>query len=238
MSDPDDKIKEYDHVSKALQVCGYPKRLIEGVIRRRQMRQSTSTSSSKKSAKSTQPHFRRHMVVIPYVKGLSEKVQRIYRRHGIQCALKPHNTLRSLLVRPKDPRPVLETSDCVYRIPCTNCDIPYIGETSRHLKHRLKEHQDSVKTVATQKYTRSRVSQDNREEHKSALADHAALSNHVIDWDNTSLLATHCSNKKGRWIREAIHVRSEVNGTLNRNEGGYELSRCWDSLLLSADRRA
>ena len=235
ISDPDDRKEEYKHVCKALQVCGYPKRVIEGVIRRRNIRQSRPTKP-KKNATSPQAQYRKHMVVIPYVKGLSEKVQRIFKKHDIHCAFKPHNTLRSMLVRPKDPRPALETSDCVYKIPCANCEVPYIGETSRHLKHRLKEHQDSVKAVAARKFTRSRVPQAKEEEHKSALADHAAQCNHVIDWKNTSVLASHCSNKKGRWIQEAIHVRAEKKGTLNRNEGGYELSRCWDSLLRSCDR--
>ena len=67
--------------------------------------------------------------------------------------------LRSMLVRPKDTRPRLDTSHLVYKIPCANCDTPYIGETGRHLRCRLKEHQDSVKTVASQKFTRSRKSQ-------------------------------------------------------------------------------
>ncbi len=31
-------------------------------------------------------------------------------------------------------------------------------------------------------------------------------------------------------------VRSEKKGTLNRNEGGYELSHTWDALLVSCDR--
>ena len=232
VSDPGDLAAEIEHVRKALQVCGYPKRVIDEVIRRRKIAK-TKPTTAKKNVQPTTSQYR-HMAVIPYVKGLSEKVLRIFKRHGIQCALKPNNTLRSMLVRPKDPRPLLETSDCVYRIPCTNCDTPYIGETSRHLKVRIKEHQDSVGTVATRKYTRARASQATEEEHKSALADHAAQLNHTIDWDNTSLLATHCSNKKGRWIREAIHVRSEKKGTLNRNEGGYELSHTWDSLLLAS----
>ena len=31
-------------------------------------------------------------------------------------------------------------------------------------------------------------------------------------------------------------VRSEKKGTLNCNEGGYELSHTWDALLVSRDR--
>ena len=87
--------------------------------------------------------------------------------------------------------------------------------------------------MASQKFTRSRKSQAKDKEEKSALADHAAQRNHVINWDKTSVLASQCHNKKGRWIREAIHVRAHGKGTLNRNKGMYELPHTWDSLLMT-----
>ena len=37
VSDPDDLTAEIEHVRKALQVCGYPKRVIDNVIRRRKI---------------------------------------------------------------------------------------------------------------------------------------------------------------------------------------------------------
>ena len=227
-SDPADKTEEYNHVSTALQRCGYSSKVIQNVIQGR----TKSTSKPKKSSGNiSSSKERKTMVVVPYVKGLSEKVQRIFKRHGIHCAMKPANTLRSMLVRPKDPRQLLDNSDVVYRIPGKNCDSPYIGETGRHLKCRISEHQASVKKVANRKYTRSRKLQADQEENKSALADHAAQTNHTIDWDNAKILASHCTNKKGRWIRESIWVRSERAGTVNRDEGGYLLPHVWDSLL-------
>ena len=174
------------------------------------------------------------MVVVPYVKGLTEKTRRIFQRHDIHCAMKPMNSLRSLLVRPKDKRPLLNTSDCVYRIPCGGCKASYVGETSRHLNDRLKEHQASVKKACKSRHTRSRAAAAATETHSSALADHAAQENHVVDWDNTEVLASGCSNKKGRWVREAIHVREQQQPTLNRNDGMYQLNHVWDSLLNNA----
>ena len=44
----------------------------------------------------------RGMVVIPYVEGVSEKIKRIYSKHGIHTAMRPTNTLKSILVHPKD----------------------------------------------------------------------------------------------------------------------------------------
>ena len=98
----------------------------------------------------------------------------------------------------------------------------------------MKEHSDSVAKVANKKFTRHRASQSTDEANKSACADHAAQRNHVIDFDNASVLASHQQHKLARQIRESIWVRSQPHGTFNRNEGGYELSRTWDSLLQSA----
>ena len=99
---------------------------------------------------------------------------------------------------------------------------------------RVKEHSDSVAKVANQKFTRRRASESTDEVNKSACADHAAQRNHVIDFENASVLATHQQQKLARQIRESIWVRSQPHGTFNRNEGGYELSRTWDALLQSA----
>ena len=42
------------------------------------------------------------MVVVPYVKGLSEAFARILKSHGIATANRPHRTLRNFVVHPKD----------------------------------------------------------------------------------------------------------------------------------------
>ena len=42
------------------------------------------------------------MVVLLCVKGLTEKVAMTLKKRGVSTAMKPHTTLRRLLVRPKD----------------------------------------------------------------------------------------------------------------------------------------
>jgi len=41
-------------------------------------------------------------VVVPYVKGLTEAVSRIFNKFGAGVASKPHRTIRNELVHPKD----------------------------------------------------------------------------------------------------------------------------------------
>ncbi len=51
----------------------------------------------------------RELVVIPYLQGGSKPLQRIMKKFGISTAMKPHMTLRWLLVNPKDKISIDET---------------------------------------------------------------------------------------------------------------------------------
>ena len=168
-------------------------------------------------------------MVIPYVKGLSEALDRVYRKYGIQTAMKPHMTLRKLLVHPKDRYDLKEQSGVVYRIPCNGCQQAYIGETARNFGYRMEEHRKDAETKADIKFTRSQRKTSEKEFNKSAITDHAAQANHVIDWNNTTIVAKD-SNTRSRQIKEAIWIRKELT-PMNRDEGAYKLSHVYDTLL-------
>ena len=80
-------------------------------------------------------------VVIPYVKGFSENMKRAFGKCGIPTYFKPTNTLRQLLVKPKDPVSKENVVGPVYKIKCEERDWVYVGETERSLKARFSEHQ-------------------------------------------------------------------------------------------------
>ncbi len=58
--------------------------------------------------------------------------------------VKSSKTVRSHLTKVKDTIPITTESPLVYNIPCS-CGKLYIGETTRKLKQRVKEHQDACK---------------------------------------------------------------------------------------------
>ena len=74
------------------------------------------------------------------MKGLSEAFSRILKIYRICTAVRPHTTLRNLLVHPKDKISDEEKPEVVYKIPCKNCERVYVGETGRPLGTRVKEH--------------------------------------------------------------------------------------------------
>jgi len=45
--------------------------------------------------------------------------------------MKPWETLKDLLVHPKDKQDKEDKTKCVYMVPCANCDKMYVGETGR-----------------------------------------------------------------------------------------------------------
>ncbi len=84
------------------------------------------------------------LAVLPYIEGTSDKISRMFRKHKIATAFKPHRTLRTcrnMLVHPKDKIDKEERCGVVYRIPCRNCEYMYVGETSRQLKYKISRTQ-------------------------------------------------------------------------------------------------
>ena len=98
VTEEEDRKLEKDHIRKALSVCGYPEWTINKVKKDRS-RPRPNPVTSKNSTKTGK--FK-GLAVIPYVEGLSERVARVFRKYGISTAMKPHRTLRSILVHPKD----------------------------------------------------------------------------------------------------------------------------------------
>ena len=56
--------------------------------------------------------------VLPYIKGVSEVFRRCLQQQGVLTVFKSDTTLRSHLVRPKDPLEPTKQEGVVYKIPC------------------------------------------------------------------------------------------------------------------------
>jgi len=74
------------------------------------------------------------------------------------------------------------------------------------------------------------------EHNKSALTDHAAQDNHVINWSQAMVIDRE-PERFIRWIKEAIHIRKEGQQAMNRDERSYQLSHACDRFLDIASSR-
>ena len=129
------------------------------------------------------------MLVLPYVKGLSEKIRLVCRPLNIKTAFRSSSTLRSLLTHVKAPTPPEEQKCVVYRVPC-ECGSVYVGETGRQMKTRIEEHKRAVMKA----------------DPNNAIAEHVWSTGHKIQWDETTSI-DHDGDWFRRRIKEALHIR-------------------------------
>ena len=143
---------------------------------------------------------------------MSEELRRVFGRYEIPAYFKPTNTLRQLLVRPKDPIEKDKVVGPIYKISCEDCEATYVGETERSLKARFSEHRRPS----------SATSEVSRHIHQDSPG-------HSIDLENTQILSV-----EPRWyergVKEAIFIRAN-KPSLNRDGGRFNLSPIWNNIL-------
>ena len=83
----DDKHQEEEKIKKAISQCGYSKLAMEKV--KQQMKDKIKVKGKKKE---TEKEKSKGMLVIPYVQGVLERLQRVYKKYNINVPMRPHNT--------------------------------------------------------------------------------------------------------------------------------------------------
>ena len=71
------------------------------------------------------------------------------------------------------------------------------------------------------------------ETNKSAITDHVAKQNHVIDWSGATI-SDREGHRRTRQLKESIRIRKEAN-CMNRDAGVYNLPTTYDRILHSRD---
>ena len=79
----EDQKTELQHVKKALKRCGHPNWVLN--------RKSTNKQQQKEKVE------RREKVFLPYVKGISEKMARVFKKYDLETIHKPSATLKNLI---------------------------------------------------------------------------------------------------------------------------------------------
>ena len=125
--------------------------------------------------------------------------------------IRPYNTIRATLVRPKDKLSIEEQCGAVYQIICTNCPATYVDETERPLAKRLKKHQRPGSTVS-----------DHIVEHNHSFTKEDVVVKHQEkDWFHQG-------------VAESIHI-AEERPPLNHDQACHTLLPIYRQLLSSRD---
>ena len=125
ISNPSDQEKEENHLTAVLQANGYPKKFISNTIRATQLPRQPENNDNTENQEQTAPV----RINLPYVKGTSEQLKRIFNDHNINCTFYTTTTLRTLLSHVKDPVPSEQRNNIVYKYDCKDCEAVYFGES-------------------------------------------------------------------------------------------------------------
>ena len=128
-SDPVILTKEMEHLNKVLHYNNYPQWMNDKCGRSEQSGPLIHPETGKEVKK-------QFFVSVPYLLGLSESFKKTFKYMPIQVCFKGVNTLKSLLMHPKDKVSTEQKKDVVYHWECQadGCNSSYVGETSRALR--------------------------------------------------------------------------------------------------------
>ena len=107
----------------------------------------------------------------------------------------------------------------------------FSDKTGRLFGTCLKENHKEAEKISNKVQTRAARLTCGSKRHQSAISDHVAFTNHIIDWEGTKILH-HEDERCPRWIREFIWIRHRGAKAMN-SEGGaaYFLSHQYDHLI-------
>ena len=100
----------------------------------------------------------------------------------------------------------MDKNCCIYKIPCSVCNKFYIGQTSKSLFTRLKQHKYAV-----------RIANEN-----NALFVHVRDFNHNINWDSSTEIIFQTDFYK-RNILESVLISNSFNNNMNLSFGLYNV---------------
>ncbi|XP_046571704.1 uncharacterized protein LOC124279870 [Haliotis rubra] len=154
-------------------------------------------------------------ISIPSIGKPSHQISRPLKQHaGIDTTFSTSATINNLLQangrkypQTKKPQSPKGKIDC-------NCGHSYIGETSRPVNTRIKEHQ--ISTI--------------KSDQKSAISDHIATHpNHQINWTDFTILVRNQSDFTKLKITEGINIK-RYRPLINRDQG-YFIPTAYDELI-------
>jgi hypothetical protein len=233
-----DKKKELAHVKKALKRCGHPNWALN--------------RPSKEKREKEERVERRGKVFLPYVKGTSEKLARIFKRYDLETIHKPSTKLKNILCnKMKDAVHPLDKTGAIYYNDCLKHQVPkkndYVGETDRvnrerQYEHKVVDHKTAKRSASlaheedvgttTTTTTAPRRSTRLLTEGNTEFPAHVASDTHEKGDLRNTVLCTE-ENWYRRGVKEAIAIR-KIKPTLNKDDGRHHLSHMYDELIRSS----
>ena len=196
---------------------GYPRKEVKLAMRERERRGDT------------QAEMKNGTVCLPYIRGVSERLKKVYNKYGVRAAFRCGSQVKELGNKTKS-NLGQRKNNVIYQIPCI-CGHIYIGQTERAVGLRHKEHEADLRL------TRIDIEEDKDEEagkriKKSRLVEHCVNNCGLNpDWEYIKILG----KDKGwtsRRLRESYHtMKRQYEGLNTINDTDIQFDISWKGLL-------
>jgi len=158
---------EIAHIFECFKKLAYPEHVLSKALSKAKRSFYSSTNSTSQQPNSEPPIEIRKHIVVPYVPIL-EPFKSSLHYLGTGLVFKYNNKISNALVKNNS-----DPINCgVYKIPCSDCEKCYFGETGRTLEKRLSEHKSALKN------------------HKLdvGVTDHVMKTGHSFDFKQASII--------------------------------------------------
>jgi hypothetical protein len=148
---------------------------------------------------------------LTYIKGVTEKIAGAVKstNEKTKIAMKANRNYKSIKSVTKDQVPLLMKSNLIYRIPCSECDLCYVGQTSQYLKERVHQHETCKQRTAV-------------------FIHKEEPPRHTLNFDQVEILQ-HENYKHQREFLEMLHINN--NDTINIKTDTIGINKTYKPLL-------
>ncbi|KYN02360.1 hypothetical protein ALC62_06740, partial [Cyphomyrmex costatus] len=122
----------------------------------------------------------------------AEKFKR-FDRSVVRVSFRSPNKMKKYIKVQKNSRLHTSKNNVVYKIQCNDCEASYVGQISRQLKTRIKEHRNHI---------------NHNSSTRSVITDHRLEYNHDFRWDDVKILDEEPCYRK-RLVSEMLNIKKQ-----------------------------
>jgi hypothetical protein len=201
----------------------YPKNVIDKVIKKyKYFKTGHLSSQSSGSEQDNQKVFSG----LSYIPNISNKISKklIEINPNLNFGFKPCNKIANVYTKTKSRLKKEDKSGIIYQLNCNGnqtkgeiCNKVYIGETSRKLGTRIKEHKRDNNNKS-------------KPGNKTALIQHSNEANHIFDFENPKIL-----NSESNWYRrrflESSYIQFNKPNSVNFKQDTNNLNTLYCNIV-------
>lgn len=154
---------EESYIYSVAEINGYERRTIEN-IQRKHFNKTRAPKTTLRKENAGEESSGARLLMLDFHPPLTDRIQKVAKKMNINSVYRTQGTLGDFLINLKDKRSN-ETKSGIYRIPCSDCDEEYFGQTRRRVQARWLEHDAAYRL---------------NQPRKSAPAKHCLISGHKM----------------------------------------------------------